>query len=185
LSKFPEPPDPESLASISPEKKVLGAGTILWRIYFQSGKHPTSWNRFRDFGPTTARFDHQLAPARRQSRKILYAAENGPTCFAEVFQETRVIDRARSTPWLVAFALGRAVTLLDLTGAWPTRAGASTAIQGLWYCSSMDANRVAVALYERAGSAVPARPVFHRALSDAALATPIARAAVRFGYAVV
>ncbi len=129
------------------------------------------------------------------------------TPFAEVFQETRVIDRRRNAPWLVAFDLGRPLELLDLTDSWPTRAGASMAInsgprpkarrwsqriyeayptiEGLSYPSSMDGNRPAVALYERALDALPARPVFHRALADPALSVAVIRAARRFGYAVV
>ena len=68
--------------------------------------------------------------------------------------------------------------LLDLTGPWPTRAGASMLlasgprgrardwsrqvyaaypqIQGLWYPSSMHAHARSAALYERARAALPA-----------------------------
>src|SRR5260370_25835796 len=95
-------------------------------------------------------------------------------------------------------------SLLDLTGSWPTRAGASMAIhsgprpaarrcskainaaypavQGLYYASSLDANRPAVMLYERAASALPSRPTFHRALADPTLTAAIVRAARRFNY---
>lgn len=138
---------------------------------------------------------------------MLYAAEEAATCFAEVFQDTRTIDRRRHDPCLVGFELGRPVRLLDLTGAWPTRAGASMAInsgprpraqrwsqaiyaaypavEGLYYASSMNANRPAVALYERGAGALPDRPVFHRALADVALSAAVVRAARRFDYAVV
>jgi beta-phosphoglucomutase-like phosphatase (HAD superfamily) len=129
------------------------------------------------------------------------------TCFAEVFQETRTIDRWRNDPWLACLELARAVSLLDLTGAWPTRAGASMAInsssrprarrwsqaihaaypavEGLYYASSMDANRPAVMLYERAASALPSRPTFHRALADPTLTPAIVRAAQRFSYVAI
>ena len=168
MPNFPEPPRTRSLAKIPPLKKALPAGTLLWRIIFQSGEHADTWNAFRHFGPADGRFDHHLPPPRVQNRGILYAAIQGPTCFAEFFQETRVIDRVRRSPALVGFPLRRAVPLLDLTGAWPTRAGASMAIhsgprararrwsqaiyeaypriEGLFYCSSMDASRGAVAL---------------------------------------
>ena len=103
--------------------------------------------------------------------------------------------------------LVRAVSLLDLTGSWPTRAGASMAInsgprprarrwsqaiyaaypavEGLYYASSLDANRPAVVLYERAASALPRRPTFHRALADPTLAAAIVRAARRFNYVAI
>jgi hypothetical protein len=98
------------------------------------------------------------------------------------------------------------VSLLDLTGRWPTRAGASMAlstgrrdrarawsrriyedypaVDGLHYPSSMDANQPAVALYERARDALGPRPVFHRALADAALNAVLGKAAMVFGYLV-
>jgi hypothetical protein len=141
------------------------------------------------------------------ARTILYAAESGPTCVAEVFQDTRVIDRSANTPALVAFLTRRDVSLLDVTDAWPTRAGASMAInsgsramarrwsraihsaypkvQGIYYASSMNANQPALALYERARAAVPAAPAMDLLLSDPGLAAVLAAAATRFGYAVV
>ena len=48
--------------------------------------------------------DHTLAsdlpPPRAQARKVLYSAETALTCFAEVFQGARAIDRRRDDPWL-------------------------------------------------------------------------------------
>jgi hypothetical protein len=207
VAKLPEPPPATQLATIPAVERALPVGTRCWRIYFQGGAHPGSWDALRGYGPTGARFDHHLPPARVQDRRVLYAAEQAATCLAEVFQDTRTIDRRRNDPWLVGFALIRPVTLLDLTGAWPTRAGASMAInsgprprarrwsqaiyeayptvEGLYYASSMNANQPALALYERAVDALPRRPLFHRALADAALTGAIARAAQRFNYAVV
>jgi hypothetical protein len=207
MAKFPEPPLAGQLATIPAVERVLPTGARCWRIYSRSGDHPGAWNRVRSYGPTNARFDHHLPPARIQARGALYAAESARTCFAEVFQETRTMDRRRNDPWLVCFALTRPVVLLDLTGTWPTKAGASMAInsgsrprarrwsqaiydayatvQGLYYASSMDANQPAIVFYERAASALPDRPTFHRALADAALAAGIVRVAGRFDYAVV
>jgi hypothetical protein len=48
----------------------------------------------------------------------------------------------------------------------------------------MDGNQPAVALYERAQDALPARPLFHRALSDPALDGAVARAALLFNYGI-
>jgi hypothetical protein len=204
LAKFPEPPAVGDLEKVSPDLRSLPAGTILWRLYFRGGRHPTFWNAFRAFGPTRSRFDHQVPPPKLQLRRILYAAEEGPTCLAEVFQDTRVIDRAAHDPWLAGFELEESLDLLDLTGSWPTRAGASMAvstgprpraqrwsraiyeaypdIQGLYYPSSMHGNRPSVALYERAAPAVPAIPVFHRPLIDPALLPVLSRVAKDLGY---
>jgi len=204
VSKLPDPPSLSELAKIDPVERVIPRGTLIWRIYQRGGPFSTSWNSFRFFGPTNNRFDHHELPPSKQKRGILYGAIDGPTCFAEVFQESRVIDARRRDPWLVAFRLTAAITLLDMSGTWPTRAGASMAIhsgsrakarkwsqaiykaysgiRGLWYCSSMNANKNAIALYERAKGSLPKSPVFHRALVDPSLAKMIQQAAAEFGY---
>lgn len=190
-----------------PEVHRLGGPARLWRVYFAAGDHPTTWDQFRTWGPTTSRFDHHLPPARLQDRAILYAAA-GPdgvtTALAEVFQESRTVPRQHKAPALVGFTLARPLKLLDLTGAWPTRAGASMALStgrhdrarawsqaiyeafpkldGLWYPSSMHANQPCVALYERAADAVVGRPDFHRQLSDPVLHTVLKNACRRIGY---
>ena len=166
------------------------------------------WNQLRSHGPVASgRFDHHEPPPRTQQRAILYAAAEGPTCLAEVFQDTRVVARQHNEPWIVAFALEAQLALLDLTGSWPTRAGASMAIhtgprpraqrwaraiyaaypavQGILYSSSMNAGRPALALFERAQPALPAHPRLNRALAEAPLLVPIANAAARLGYRVV
>jgi hypothetical protein len=89
-----------------PEIKCLAAGTQVWWVYFRGGSHAGRWNLMRAFGPTTARFDHHLEDVagepREQTRAIQYLALDGITPLAEVFQDTRVIDRAARSPWLVA-----------------------------------------------------------------------------------
>src|SRR4051812_6110554 len=45
-----------------------------------------------------------------------------------VGQGKRAVNLDRAEPWLVAFDTARALRLLDLTGPWPTAAGASMAI---------------------------------------------------------
>lgn len=204
MPKFPEPPPAAVLAALGPDVHVLPAGTELWRVYFQGGRHPTTWDRLRAFGPTNARFDPHLPPPRVQDRKVLYGASDGPVCVAEVFQETRVIDRAANDPALVGFAVTRALTLLDLTGVWPTRAGASVAINsgtrlraqrwaraiyeafpaldGIHYASSMFGNASAVALFERAEDALPDFPFLHRRLDDPLLDGVLRNVAARIGY---
>jgi len=167
VPKFPPPPLVEMLRLVQPELRRLPAGTVLWRVYFRGGPHAGRWDLFRDFGPTSARFDHQLPDPEGQpaiqDRAIHYAARDGLTPLAEVFQDTRVIDRQAHQPWLAAYALAAELTLLDLTGVYPTRAGASMLIssgsrprarawsrafyaaypeiQGLYYGSSIPRNR--------------------------------------------
>lgn len=167
------------------------------------------WNEFRSGGQPASRFDHRIwpPPVPPDGRRILYAAKDVHTPFAECFQATRNIDRVTDDPWLVGFELDRDVTLLDLTGAWPTRAGASLAlstgphsrarrwsqriwddypnIEGLYYPSSMHgANYVSVALYERAETAMPASPLSNHALGDPALSGIVATAAWQFRYTI-
>lgn len=174
-------------------------------MYFRGGPYPANWWTFRRFGPAgQARFDHHHLPPRLQNRAIMYAVVDAITCLAEVFQRSRTIDRNGGLPWLVAFVLDRELTLLDLTGFWPTAAGASMTlasgprprarrwsqaiyaaypdIQGLWYPSSMAGNAPTAALYERGAGALPPRPRFHRPLNDPALRTPLARVAKALGY---
>jgi RES domain len=209
VSKFPEPPDPDVLVKTSAAWHDLLPGTEQWRIYFRGGEHPTEWNTFRAYGPASGRFDHHLPPPRVQARRIYYAASGPVTCLAEVFQDARNVDVHRRDPWLAGFTLRRMVRLLDLRGEWPTRAGASMAInsgprprarrwaqamyaaypgaEGLWYASSMHAGPEgtppAVALFERAEDALPDRPFFHRALADSLLLIPLRNAASALGYA--
>ncbi len=58
-------------------------------------------------------------------------------------------------------------------------------VDGLLYASSMNANQPAVALYERALAAIPAAPLFNRALSDPALLPRLAWSANHLGYGIV
>lgn len=88
--------------------------------------------------------------------------------------------------------LRSSVELLNLTGLWPTHAGASTAISssesrwrtqhwsrniysayraigGILYGSSMHGNDPAIALYERSESLLDESPFFHAPLVDPAM----------------
>jgi hypothetical protein len=172
------------------------------------GNYPTHWNGFRNFGPTNARYDHHL-PDRRgeprlQSRSILYCATKAHTCLAEVFQDTRRIDRFRRAPWLAVFEITKTCSLLDLTGGFTTRVGASMAINtgnrgktrqwarafyeayptlhGIYYASSMHANAPLIAFNDRAKKAMPSFPKFNRALADDALLDVLKHSASVLGY---
>ncbi len=211
MAKFPEPPSVVALNNITPVLKTFRKGTLIWRIHFAGGHYPTRWNEFRLYGPTSSRFDHHLEDAKGQSycqaRGIMYLAKHGPTCVAEVFQATRVVDRDSRSPWLAGFKLKNTISLLDLTGVFATTIGASTAIHsgprpraqrwahrlyetyptidGILYCSSMYGNAEAIALFERGARAIPALTVFHRALNDPAMLAMLAETSKQIGYQLV
>ena len=213
-AKFPEPPTIETLRSIPANTEELAAGTTVARVFFAGGNYPATWDTFRYHGPCASRFDHHLPDSsglpHLQSQGIIYLAAGGesiPTCLAEVFQSTRIIDRYSGNPILVGIDLAEPVTLLDLRGAFATAIGASTAIhsgprprarrwarqlylaypqtQGILYCSSMYGNRPAVALFERGRMAIPARPVFHRELKDPVLANVLTETGKKIRYEVI
>lgn len=212
MAKLPRRPDLEHLRALPPVIVQLPAGTELHRVYFRGGGHPTLWNAFRYFGPTSARFDHQEpgpdGDGQKSDRGVLYCAASALTCLAEVFQgPPRVIQRHRKNPWLVTFELRSAVILLDLSSTFPLQAGASmklmsgpssTAqnwsrgfcdaypdIQGLYYPSSLT-NLPTVMLNERARPDMfPPSPVFHRALNDPVMLTPLRNAARELNYGLI
>ncbi len=117
------------------------------------------------------------------------------------------MDTRRHDPQLAAFSLVEDVPLLSLRGRWPTKAGAFANINsvprprcrrwskviyeaypdicGLLYASSMNGNRPAVALYERAARALPRVPDSNRPLSGAAQLVPLERVASGLGYDLV
>lgn len=202
MPKFPWPPAPDELGRLPAEYHPLRTGTLLARIYTRGGRHPTSWRAFRFDGPLAgARFDHHVTGERRG---VVYAARDLLTCVAEVFQGSRVVDRISDGRCLAAFRITRPVRLLDLTGDWPTRAGASQAIasgprsraqawaraaydvypeiDGLWYPSSMHGGHPASVLFERAEHALRAVPDIDVPLSHPGLLPDLTRAASSLGY---
>ncbi|WP_230467715.1 RES family NAD+ phosphorylase [Lujinxingia vulgaris] len=198
----------EELQNIGPDIYEFFEGESLLRIYSRGGDYPCEWDSYRRFGPVNARFDHHPEPSQvHPEHGIYYAALELSTCLAETFQDTRTISLSRRAPWLAVFAPTRALRLLDLTGSWPTRAGASMKINtgprpitrawsrqfyeafpeidGLYYPSSMYANQPCIALYERAEAAMPTEPQFIRALNQPELLGDVKRSAMAIGYRVV
>lgn len=211
MAKFPEPPGVAILKEISPVIKTCEKGSFVWRLHFVGGEYPTPWYEFRYYGPTSSRFDHHCSDAKGESqiqnRGIMYLAKNGPTCIAEVYQTTRVIDRHSRSPWLTAFRCVTDIQLLDLTGIFTTTLGISSAIHsgsrprarrwaqelydvyqkidGILYCSSMYGNADAIALFERGKQTIPKLPEFHRALNDPAMFDLLAETANKLNYQLV
>jgi hypothetical protein len=212
MAKLPAPPPVHELAALAPQALRLAQGSWLARIGFAGGGHPTAWNQFRHWGPGASRFDHHLPDKQGQPhpqrRGVLYAAGAAPTCIAEVFQATRLVDVHQNQPWLAIWRTMAELSLIDLTGAFATRMGASTAIHsgprsrtrqwaaalyqafplfdGIAYCSSMNGNAPAFVFNERAlrKRPFPKRPDYLRMLADPLTADLIDAAADALGYMV-
>ncbi|MGA2188672.1 MAG: RES family NAD+ phosphorylase [Steroidobacteraceae bacterium] len=211
MARFPNSPGAALLAGIEPSLCTVAAGTALVRVYRTSSGRSLWWNEFCGFGPLNCRWTHHLPTAAggpvEQTRGIYYAAADAQTCLAEVFQATRRIDRVYQAPWLVVFKTLVPLVLLDLTGDFAARMGASMAIhsgsrqrargwardlyaafpqaQGIVYASVAHGGAPALALNERAlrVALFPPHPEFHRALADDVLLDPLKHAAQALGYA--
>lgn len=129
MAKLPTAPDLNRLRQLAPDLITLKAGTVLNRIYRRGGAHPTLWDAFRYYGPSSARFDHHKpdpqGKATEQTRGIIYFAGDGPTALAEAFQEKRTVHRHSARPWLVTVELTASLSLLDLTDTFCIQAGGS------------------------------------------------------------
>jgi hypothetical protein len=211
MPKFPNPPGVVALAQLDPTIQTIPAGSRLARIYYSRSRHPSRWDEFRHFGSLNSRWDHHVSNPSgepvKQERSIYYAATDAKTCLAEFFQHTRRIDRAARSPWLVVFELAQSLDLIDLTGDFATRMGASMEIHsgtrararrwasdlyeafpsadGILYASSMNGGEPALAVTDRAErrGMFPAHPLLHRALADDVLLDSLKDAADRLGYA--
>lgn len=190
IRKLPDRPDPAVLIGSVPRFHTVSTGTVLWRIHRTIGAHVMQWNQLRSYGPiSTCRFDpHPEGPPRQHPGVgVLYAASSLPTALAEVYQTTRVIDSVTDSPVATAFRFRRPVRLLDLTGKWPLRAGASHVINtgrrtatrawarafvtawpnldGLWHTSSLTGDPC-VTLYPPAADTLPSAPAHTFAIDD-------------------
>lgn len=186
---------------------VLDVDTVLWRLHRTSGEHVTAWNRLRYWGPaSTMRFDPHEPPTSLQGRGVTYAALSVPTVLAEVFQQTRVINLRRGAPYLTAWSPAREPALLDLTGTWPIRAGASYALNthrrdhcrawaravhtarpdfdGLWHHSSMTGAET-VTLFTHASNTFPDRPRLSLPLDHPGMRGHLLAAAADIAYRIV
>lgn len=215
MDHLPRCPGAPALSAIPPAVHVLPSGSDIVRIRFSGSRYASGFARFRDFGPTNSQFEHHLPDGAGRPTTgawaILYAidAAADPHAFmsalAEVFQDTRTIDLTVGEPRLTVFRTVRDLPLLDLTGHWTTRAGASAGLSsgtrvitrewsrdfyaaypdldGLRYRSAMSGgSSLSLALYERGESAMPAAPLVDRPLKHAALRSGLVRVARTLGY---
>jgi hypothetical protein len=215
MDYLPRSPGALSLSAILPAIHIFPKGSEIVRIWFPGSKYASGFANFRDFGPTESRFDHHLPDSAGRPtsgpRAILYGidAAADPHTFtsalAEVFQDTRTIDLTTGEPRLSIFQTTRDLSLLDLTGHWTTRAGASASLSsgpravtkewsrdfysaypslgGLRYRSAMSGgSSLSLALYERSQSAMPSTPLLDRSLEHSSLRLSLVRAATLLGY---
>jgi hypothetical protein len=213
MSRLPQPPaSPALKALLRPHEDVVAvhSGTRLVRVFAAGGRHQQRWNTFRTTGPLAhARFDPQPprpgGGAGQSEEGVLYFGLSVRTSVAEVYQQTSIVDRTTRRPHLVVFQPRRTLRLLDLTGLWPTRAGASQEISsgpkdvtqawarairaaypdldGLWYRSSMDSGDPAVCLWDPpASDALPASPDALLPLDYPGLDLPLSRICEALNY---
>lgn len=212
MARLPLPPPGEVLRRhLRRDEDVVAVhpATRLVRVFSARGNHPQRWDTFRRVGPVPhARFDPHAASetiADDPGNGVLYFGLSVRTSVAEVFQTTSTVDRKTRGPHLVVVRPSRTLHLLDLSGLWPTRVGASQEISsgpkkvtqawarairnelpdvdGLWYRSSMDGGEPAVCLWDPpAGSALPASPDILLALDHPGLDVPLARVCRELGY---
>lgn len=207
MDKLPARPDRDRLASTEPELVAFAPHSTLWRIHNAAGEWVRPWNELRRFGPVRdCRFDPHEPPPRVQSEGVAYFALDVATAVAERFQHARNVDRRFHRPHLVGFRPSRTLRLLDLTGTWPLRAGASHVINtgrhdicrawarairatwpdvdGLWHTSSLTALPCAT-LWNPAADAFPAAPAIDTPLTHAGLVDVLERICTRIGYTLV
>ncbi|MCX6481986.1 MAG: RES family NAD+ phosphorylase [Mycobacterium sp.] len=210
---LPDPPPSDELRALGiehGETRLIGVDEIWWRIHRTEGAHVMAWNAFRTFGPLL-RFDpHSLPRGDDPAHGVWYGSSTPQAALGEAFQIDRTIDRERDRPYLTGLSFTRPLAVLDLatdsTGAWATRAGGTFAVStaphavtqrwarriveafpdldGLRY-NSRFAGSPCLALFAPAATAMPTRPAMALPLSHPDLATRIAGAAKRLGYAVV
>lgn len=206
------PPSVEELKGLGLRREeVIGLPSeIVWRVHACSGENVLPWNYPRTWGPVL-RFDHQPRPLGiHPEHGIWYGAAEPRGSLAEVFQETRLIDRFHGSPYLTAARFTRKVRLLDVggigRGAWLTRAGAQYALDSAPHRIAQEWSRAihqayeeidgiayrgrfaggpCVALFERGADALPERPELSLPLSHPGLHAGIATAAIELGYTVL
>ena len=214
MARLPQPPAPAVLQAMlrrTEDVIAVPAGSRLARVFTSGGNHPQQWDTFRYAGPLPhARFDPhtpdtQGGPTITREHGVLYFSLSVRTCIAEVFQATSTVDRKTRSPQLVLFRPRRTLRLLDLSGLWATRAGASQAISdgpkertrawarsiraaypeldGLWYRSSMDAGNPSLCLWDPpSATALPESPDVLLPLDHPGLDLPLGRVCKELSY---
>lgn len=202
-AKVPRTP-PNLHAVTEPDDLRTLEATTLWRIHTTIGPYRSGWDEFRTAGPLNSRWEPHPTPFGDYAPTgVIYASLDTTTCFAEVFQSTRVIEASRGRT-LSGWTPRRPLRLLDLTSHWPIRNGAAAALHAAprsttrawtrWivaeypdldgvYAPSTMSGRPIVALFSpQASASMPARPDFTRSLDYGAVAPYITAAAATLGW---
>ena len=203
MVKLPQPPPPADLERHEDDLRRVDS-ELLWRMHRTAGAHVVAWDQLRYFGPIdTMRFDPHDPPPHTQAKGVGYSALDLPTILAEVFTQTRFINRTRGAPYLTGWVPTRQLTLLDLAGGWPIRNGASYTINtgrkdhcrawaraisdawpnldGLWHHSSLT-GRPIVTLFAPGANSFPRAPSFSSPLSHPGLFPALQTAAGEINY---
>jgi hypothetical protein len=194
------PPDP----LVTEPRDIVSFDEPLWRVRRRVGAHPLAWNELREFGPLKVmRWDpHPQPPAVHPGVGVSYASPDLSTVLAEVFQKRRAIRRTSSHE-LVGWRPTRTLRLLDVTGRWLIKNGASASlahgakratrawarqvhlqlpdVDGLMAVSTWTGAPMVV-LFIPATDSFPARPALALALDDAAADKYVVPAAARLGW---
>src|SRR5574340_1824262 len=209
---LPAPPSVAELRDLgieADEYAEITPATVLWRVHRTASVHSVPWNALRTYGPVL-RFDPHPYPRGEYPRHgVWYGATDIPGALAEAFQDDRVIDRHRDTPYLTGFRPTRTLCVLDVgafgSGRWPTRVGGNFAmataphsvgqrwarairgahpdLDGVLYRGRF-AGSGCLALFTPSADAFPAHPLTSNPLSHPAIQSRLAGAAVRIGYSV-
>lgn len=182
------------------------AGPMV-RIHGTAGPGAPAWHQLRHFGPLPARFDpHPTPTGHHADAAVMYVADAFDTALAEVFQATRTVSpSAPNRPYLTVWYATRSLRLLDITGTWAIRNGASHAlntgphsvrrawaraiaahparVDGLRYTSAMTGSPAAV-LFLPAADGFPTLPTLSLPLDHPGLAHALHAAANRIRYTV-
>lgn len=203
MVKLPQPPPADELSFSDTDFRHLSE-PVLWRVHRTSGDHVIPWNRLRYWGPSSlSRFDPHRLPPHTQGAGVSYTALDIPSALAEVFQRSRYVDSGRGHPYLTAWKPSRPLQLLDLTGDWPIRNGASYTLNtgrrdhcrawaraiiealpdldGLWHHSAMTGSAL-VTLFTASANSFPANPVISLPLDDPGLRPWLTAACEQIGY---
>lgn len=190
-----------------PDDVITHTG-VLWRAHRTTGEHVPAWNALRTFGPLPSmRWDpHPGSQPGPHAEGVVYAATEVATALAEVFQTTRVIDTRAGAPRLTAWKPVRPLRLLDLSGTWLIRNGASAALLSAprstcrrWACAihaawprldglaapSTMTGGTTVVLWGAAADSIPAAPAFSRPLAHPLVWSTAQAAAGKIGYRIL
>lgn len=185
------PQKPTQPLTLNPSDLFSYSGP-LWRIHRVRGANRMAWDGLREYGPLHQfRWEpHPLPVQDHPGVGVSYTATDYETAFAEVFQERRAITLTDHQV-LSAWSPSRPLELLDLTGKWALRHGASASLHGApkntcrnWaqgihtamgsridglYVPSTLTGVPMVVLFSQAASACPPAPVLSRSLTHVAV----------------